>query len=203
MVMLENSGSVDYLEYQSFVRSWLDDGIELTWFHPVSRDLLENTLRETIEDPETFKAGVASFVHTILGEGIASEKIDSNVRVKQPEIYIVRILAGGNGTGLNIIFSPGDPSLSDVQKLYREQCEKLEIPEHVMPFDVLWSDAYYFRGNVYEKGRMSPDRDDAEDVFGVWDQTWAIILSGKPLFYKLGGPVFPPEGLHFDNTDEN
>lgn len=180
-------------EYEAFresERKWLSALVKTGVFNDVHTGLLTDVYNEMLKEPGTFKTGLSGFISRTFADGISAERIGPNVRVKNVNIYVARILAGPGG--LNVVFSPGDPAFLEVQSFYEKACGKLGVEEFPLPFGIFWSDAYFFRGNEYFRGIVNPEEDAGWEVYENWEVTWNTIQAGHPAFFKLGAPWLPP-----------
>ncbi len=184
-----------YLEHEA---AWARDAVEDGFFPPLMVELVSQLHTDMRADPGKYAAGAIKFMHRAFGKDLTPDKIGPNVRLKEPKIYIARLLVNqaGRGVGLSIVFSPNDPLTREVgQELYPRTLGRMRTKDNIMPFGALWADGYYFQGLAYRRGEVEGNevRDSGFEAFDDFDQTYAHLHTDSAYFFRLAPPYITRE----------
>src|SRR3990172_405192 len=164
----------------TFIEAFTQGGM----FPDLLPELVKLTRKEIIETPKEYLEGLLKFFRLIAGQGLA---VESDTKAPIPkEMYIARLVAQAegdySGIGLNYLFTPGDPAIDDIRLLYARNNTTLKVSQLVMPFTVLWSDGFYYRGLEITKGDVTSDSHLPTFEFQHMEQTWAQIQTHAGIF---------------------
>lgn len=188
----------NFIEYVDFEREWLRSYVEDGFFNRLFLELLQDVLNGINDDPEGYLRGVLKFMDQVSDRSLLPDEGPKRLFPSESSpVYVARLVVSEpeRGVGFNIVFPPTDPAYSEVSdELYVRSCHRLGLKEHFMPFGVLWSDAYYFRGAAYLRGDVEGEiTDSGYEVFEDWEQTWAILHTNRAVFFRLNPPYFPKD----------